>query len=203
MKIICIGRNYLSHVKELNNTSPSEPIIFLKPETAIQPKGHPFFIPDFSNQIHYEVELVIKINKTGKYIEEKFAYKYYDEIGIGIDFTARDIQEKCKKKGLPWEISKGFDGSAQISKNFIKKNKLNTNDIQFKLEKNNLTVQNGNSKDMMFKFDYIISYISQFFTLKIGDLIYTGTPHGVGSVCKGDILTAYICDEKMLEVKIK
>ena len=195
--------NYLHHIKELNNKIPTEPVFFLKPETALQPKGHPFFIPDFSNEIHYEIELVIKINKTGKHIEKKFAHKYYNEIGIGIDFTARDIQEKCKKNGLPWEKAKGFDGSAQISQHFINSNELNINNIPFRLEKNNLLVQCGNSKDMIFKFDYIISYISQFYTLKIGDLIYTGTPKGVGKIYKGDILSAYIKEEKMLEVKVK
>ena len=203
MKIICIGRNYIEHVKELKNTIPSKPIFFLKPDTAIQPKNHPFFIPDFSNEIHYEVELVIKIDKTGKHIEERFAYKYYSEIGLGIDFTARDVQQNCKKNGLPWEISKGFDGSAKISNKFIDKSTLNIENINFSLKKNNKIVQFGNSKDMIFKFDSIISYISKFYTLKIGDLIYTGTPHGVGPVNKGDILEGLIEEMSMFSVKIK
>ena len=203
MKIICIGRNYFKHVKELKNTIPSKPIFFLKPDTAIQPKNHPFFIPDFSNEIHYEVELVIKINKTGKHIEERFADKYYSEIGLGIDFTARDVQQNCKKNGLPWEISKGFDGSAQISNKFIDKSTINIENINFSLKKNNKIVQIGNSADMIFKFDSIISYISKFYTLKIGDLIYTGTPHGVGPVSKGDILEGFIEKMSMFSVKIK
>ena len=203
MKIICIGRNYIKHIKELNNTIPEEPLFFMKPETAIQPKGHPFFIPNFSTNIQYEVELVIKIKKTGKHVEEQFAYKYYDEIGLGIDFTARDVQEECKTKGLPWEKAKGFDGSAQISTNFIKKSKLNTNNINFSLYKNNNKMQEGNSNNMIFSFEKIISYISKFYTLKIGDLIYTGTPAGVGKVKKGDLLTGFIETKQLLEVKIK
>ena len=163
MKIICIGRNYINHAKELGNDMPSEPLFFLKPDTAIQPKGHPFFIPNFSNDIHYEVELVIRINKTGKYIEEKFAHTYYSQIGLGIDFTARDVQEKCKAKGLPWEKAKGFDGSAQISRNFIDKSDLNLNNISFSLQKNGEQVQLGNSKEMCFNFDAIITYISKFY----------------------------------------
>jgi 2-keto-4-pentenoate hydratase/2-oxohepta-3-ene-1,7-dioic acid hydratase in catechol pathway len=187
MKIICIGRNYANHAKELGNTIPTEPLFFLKPETAIQPKGHPFFIPDFSNEIHYEVELVIKIDKIGKNIEELFAHKYYSQIGLGIDFTARDIQEECKAKGLPWEKAKGFDGAAQISRSFINKSELDLNDISFLLEKNGEQVQIGNSKDMLFSFDKIISYISKFYTLKIGDLFFTGTPAGVGMGMKPQV----------------
>ena len=203
MKIICIGRNYVNHAKELGNDMPSEPLFFLKPDTAIQPKGHPFFIPDFSNDIHYEVELVIRINKTGKYIEEKFAHTYYSQIGLGIDFTARDIQEKCKAKGLPWEKAKGFDGSAQISRNFINKSDLNLNNISFSLQKNGEQVQLGNSKEMCFNFDSIITYISKFYTLKIGDLIYTGTPKGVGRVEAGDKLKGFIGEKEMFKVVIK
>tara|TARA_B100000902_G_scaffold242061_1_gene229212 strand:- start:7620 stop:8231 length:612 start_codon:yes stop_codon:yes gene_type:complete len=203
MKIICIGRNYIDHINELGNITPKEPIFFLKPETAIQPKGHPFFIPDFSKKIHYEIELVIRINKIGKHIEERFAYKYYNEIGIGIDFTARDIQEECKKKGLPWEKAKGFDGSAQISKIFINKKDIDLQNISFRLEKNNNKVQEGNSKNMIFSFDKIISYISKFYTLKIGDLIYTGTPKGVGSIKKGDQLKGYLNNSKLIQVQIK
>ena len=203
MKIICIGRNYFKHIQELENDVPLKPLFFLKPETAIQPKGHPFFIPDFSNEIHYEVELVIKINKTGKHIEKKFAHKYFEEIGLGIDFTARDIQENCKEKGLPWEIAKGFDGSAQISNKFFKKDTFLNKKISFCLKKNNEIVQIGNSKEMIFSFEEIISYVSNFFTLKIGDLIYTGTPSGVGKVEKGDILNGFIEKEKILNVIVK
>ena len=203
MKIICIGRNYINHVKELGNTIPSEPLFFLKPNTAIQPKGHPFFIPFFSNDIHYEVELVIKISKTGKHIEERFAHKYYSQIGLGIDFTARDIQQECKLKGLPWEKAKAFDGSAQISRIFIDKSALDLCNISFSLVKNSEQVQIGNSMDMCFNFDAIIAYISQFFTLKIGDLIYTGTPEGVGPVKAGDILKGFIGKQEMLKVLVK
>jgi 2-keto-4-pentenoate hydratase/2-oxohepta-3-ene-1,7-dioic acid hydratase in catechol pathway len=203
MKIICIGRNYANHAKELGNTIPTEPLFFLKPETAIQPKGHPFFIPDFSNEIHYEVELIIKIDKIGKNIEELFAHKYYSQIGLGIDFTARDIQEECKAKGLPWEKAEGFDGAAQISRSFINKSELDLNDISFLLEKNGEQVQIGNSKDMLFSFDKIISYISKFYTLKIGDLFFTGTPAGVGKVEKGDILKGFIGEKEMFKVVVK
>ena len=203
MKIICIGRNYLNHVKELNNQVSKEPLFFLKPDTAIQPKGHPFFIPDFSDNIHYELELVLKISKNGKNIDERFSHKYYNEIGIGIDFTARDIQEECKKNGHPWEKAKGFDGSAQVSQKFINKNSLDLNNISFKLKINQAVVQIGNSKDMIHSFDYIISYISKFYTLRAGDLIFTGTPSGVGQVKIGDKLEGYILEEKILTVNIK
>ena len=203
MKIICIGRNYHDHINELKNKITKEPLFFLKPDTAIQPKGHPFFIPDFSNNIHYEVELVIKISKNGKNINEQFSHKYYEEIGLGIDFTARDIQEECKELGHPWEKAKGFDGSAQISHKFINKSELDLNNINFKLEKNKKRVQNGNSKDMIYSFDYIISYISKFYTLRAGDLIYTGTPAGVGKVEIGDKLIGYLNEEKFLSVNIK
>ena len=203
MKIICIGRNYSNHAKELGNTIPKEPLLFLKPETAVQPKGHPFFIPTFSRNIQYEIELVIKINKTGKYIEERFANRYYSQVGLGIDFTARDIQEECKAKGLPWEKAKGFDGSAQISHNFIEKKRLNLTCISFSLKQNGTIVQEGNSKDMIFSFNEIISYVSKFYTLKVGDLIYTGTPAGVGKVNQGDILKGYIDEIEMLQVKVK
>ena len=203
MKIICIGRNYINHAKELGNAIASEPLFFLKPDTAIQPKGHPFFIPHFSNDIHYEVELVIRINKTGKHIEERFAHTYYSQIGLGIDFTARDIQQECKAKGLPWEKAKGFDGSAQISRTFIDKSDLNLNNIVFSLNKNDEQVQLGNSKDMCFNFDAIIAHISKFYTLKIGDLIYTGTPEGVGSVKARDELKGFIGKQEMCKVVIK
>ena len=203
MKIICVGRNYLDHAKELGNKIPTSPLFFLKPDTAIQPKGHPFFIPDFSNNIHFEVELVVKISKNGKNIDEKFAHKYYNEIGIGIDFTARDIQEECKKNGLPWERAKGFDGSAQISNEFINKELLILNDINFSLSLNNSIMQTGNSKNMIFSFDQIISYISKYYTLRAGDLIYTGTPSGVGKVERGDSLSCFINSNEMLKVNIK
>jgi len=203
MKIICIGRNYVNHAKELGNDIPTEPLFFLKPDTAIQPKGHPFFIPHFSNDIHYEVELVLKINKTGKHIEERFAHTYYDQIGLGIDFTARDIQEECKAKGLPWEKAKGFDGSAQIGRNFIDKAELELNNITFSLEKNGEQVQLGNSKDMIFSFNKIIVHISKFYTLQIGDLIYTGTPEGVGAVKSSDTLKGFIGEKEMFKVMIK
>ena len=203
MKIICIGRNYLDHAKELGNKIPTSPLFFLKPDTAIQPKDHPFFIPDFSNNIHFEVELVIKISKNGKNIDEKFAHKYYNEIGIGIDFTARDIQEECKKNGLPWERAKGFDGSAQISNEFINKELLILNDINFSLSLNNSIMQTGNSKNMIFSFDQIISYISKYYTLRSGDLIYTGTPSGVGKVERGDSLSCFINSNEMLKVNVK
>jgi acylpyruvate hydrolase len=203
MKIICIGRNYVNHAKELGNAIPIEPLFFLKPDTAIQPKGHPFFIPHFSDDIHYEVELVIRINKTGKHIEEQFAHKYYSQIGLGIDFTARDVQQECKAKGLPWEKAKGFDGSAQISRTFIDKSDLDLNNITFSLKKNDEQVQVGNSKDMCFNFDAIIAHISKFYTLKIGDLIYTGTPEGVGSVQAGDQLKGLIGEQEMFKVLVK
>lgn len=203
MKIICIGRNYHDHISELKNKITNEPLFFLKPDTAIQPKGHPFFIPDFSNNIHFEVELVIKVSKNGKNINEQFSHKYYEEIGLGIDFTARDIQNQCKELGHPWEKAKGFDGSAQISHKFINKNDLDLNNICFKLEKNQQIVQNGNSKDMIYSFDYIISYVSKFYTLRAGDLIYTGTPAGVGRIEIGDKLIGYLEEEKILSVNIK
>ncbi len=203
MKIICIGRNYVEHANELNNPLPDEPVFFLKPETAIIKAGLPFFYPDFSNDIHYEVELVLRICKLGKNIQTKFAHKYYNEIGIGIDFTARDLQNKCKEKGLPWEISKAFDSSAPVGEFINKKEFKDIQNINFSLDINNKTVQKGNSNLMIFSFDEIISYISKFVTLKIGDLIFTGTPAGVGSVTKDDKLEAFIEHKKLLTVIIK
>ena len=203
MKIICIGRNYSEHAKELGNETTKEPVFFLKPDTAISPKGHPFFIPDFSNNVHYEVELVIRINRLGKHIEEKFAHKYYDQIGLGIDFTARDIQQEVKEKGLPWEKAKGFDGSAVISRKYLDKKELELADLNFSLKKNGEIVQSGNTQQMLFKIDQIIAYISQFYTLKIGDLIYTGTPAGVGQVHPGDVLEGFIEEQKMFKVKVR
>lgn len=204
MKIICIGRNYSDHAKELNNPVPTKPVFFLKPETALIPKNMPFFIPDFTNDLHHEVELVVRINRLGKNIEERFAHKYYQEIGVGIDFTARDLQTECKEKGLPWEMAKAFDHSAPISQKFIAVESLkDLNNIPFKLEKNGLMVQEGNSKDMIFNINQIIAYVSQFFTLKIGDLIFTGTPAGVSQVHVNDELKAYIGDQELLHLKIK
>ncbi len=204
MKIICIGRNYAAHAAELKNEVPKEPVVFLKPETALLPKNHPFFYPDHTNDLHFEVELVVRISRLGKHIDEKFAPKYYKEIGIGIDFTARDVQQACKEKGLPWEKAKGFDHSAPVGKKFIPIESFrDPKSIQFSLQKNGETVQRGDSSLMLFNIDQIIAYVSQFYTLKIGDLIFTGTPAGVGPVVKGDVLDAYIGDQKLLHVAIK
>lgn len=203
MKIICIGRNYADHAKELGNKIPDEPVIFLKPETALIPKGHPFHYPAFTNDLHYETELVVKISRNGKKIEEQFAHKYYDSIGIGIDFTARDVQSKLKAKGLPWEKAKGWDFSAPVSKEFISITDFqDVNDIQFGLKKNDDWVQQGKSSDMLFSIDQLITHISKYFTLKMGDLVFTGTPAGVGSVKIGDKLEAYIGDKRMLSLKV-
>ena len=203
MKIICIGRNYAKHIEELQNEKPENPVIFLKPDSAILPKNQPFFIPPFSNDIHYEVEILVKINKVGKYIDEKFAHKYYDEIGLGIDFTARDLQNQLKDKGLPWEKAKAFDGSAVIGEFFPKEKLGDLLDLNFTLQKNEEIVQNGNTKMMLWKVDELISYVSQFFTLKKGDIIFTGTPEGVGKVKENDVLIGIVSGEKAFEVKIK
>lgn len=203
MKIICIGRNYKEHAKEFNNPVPEKPVFFLKPQTALLIKNRPFFYPDYSDDIQYETELVIKINKVGKNIQEKFANTYYNEIGIGIDFTARDLQRDCKAKGLPWEISKAFDNSAPISCFIPKSDFEDINDINFHLNINSELIQKGNSRDMIFSFDRIISYVSKFFTLKTGDLIFTGTPAGVGPVKINDLLDVFIEDKKMLSFRIK
>lgn len=203
MKIICIGRNYAEHAKEMNAAVPTEPVFFLKPDTALIKDDQPFYYPDFSKEIHHEAELVLKISKAGKNIAPEFANKYYDEIGIGIDFTARDIQAKCKEKGLPWEKAKAFDGSAPIG-NFIAKSELKALDnINFHLTVNGQLVQKGNTKDLLFSFDAVVAYVSKFFTLKTGDLIYTGTPEGVGPVKIGDKLEAFIEDRSMLAFEIK
>ncbi|WP_440881771.1 fumarylacetoacetate hydrolase family protein [Tenacibaculum sp. C7A-26P2] len=202
MKIICIGRNYASHIEELANEKPTSPVIFLKPDSAILPKNHPFFIPPFSNDIHYEIEVLVKINKVGKYISPKFANKYYDEVGLGIDFTARDVQAKCKEKGLPWEKAKSFDGSAVIGM-FYPKEELDLNNLTFQLIKNGKVVQEGNTKSMLWKVDELISYVSEYFTLKKGDVIFTGTPAGVGSVRENDVLVGTIEDKEALRIKIK
>jgi acylpyruvate hydrolase len=203
MKIICIGRNYAEHAKEMNAPVPTEPVIFLKPETALLQKNEPFYYPEFSKDIHHEVELVLKISKMGRHIEPMFANRYYDEIGIGIDFTARDIQAKCKEKGLPWEKAKAFDHSAPIGK-FLPKTRFPLmDDIHFHLDVNGKTVQKGTTEDLLFTFDNLIAYVSKFFTLKKGDMIFTGTPEGVGPVKIGDRLEAYIGQEKLLDFEIK
>ena len=203
MKIICIGRNYCKHAIEMNVNIPKKPIFFMKPDTSLLNAENPFFYPDFSNKIEFECELVVKINRVGKNIKEKFAHKYYSEIGLGIDFTARDLQKKCKEKSHPWEISKSFDNSAPISKEFIQKEKLNLDNISFQLNKNGEIVQKGNSSEMIFKIDSLISHISKFVTLKKGDLIYTGTPEGVGPIEIGDQLTGIIENKIMFNLKIK
>ena len=204
MKIICIGRNYVDHAKELNNPVPENPVFFLKPDTALLRRNRPFYYPDFSKDIHYECELVVKINKLGKNIQKKFAHTYYDQIGIGIDFTARDLQSKSKAKGLPWEIAKAFDASAPLSMEFIDKSEFSgIHNIKFHFEKNGETVQEGNSADMIFDIDELIAYVSKFFTLKTGDLIFTGTPAGVGPVQIGDKLEAYIGGRLMLKCEVK
>lgn len=203
MKIICIGRNYVEHAKELNNPLPKVPIFFMKPESALLQKNSPFFYPEFSKDIHYETEIVLRIKKVGKHIQEKFAHTYFDEIGIGIDLTARDLQNNCKQKGLPWEIAKAFDGSAPLG-TFVDKNKFaDINDLNFSLKINGEDRQAGNTKDMIFSFDHIISYVSQFVTLKMGDLIFTGTPAGVGPIKINDTFEAFIEGEKMLDLTIK
>jgi len=203
MKIICIGRNYADHAKELNNPLPKAPMFFLKPDTALLIDNDPFYIPGFSNDIHYECELVFKINRVGKNIAEKFAPKYYAEIGLGVDFTARDLQQQCKEQGTPWEIAKGFDNSAVISK-FIPLESLNNKEnIRFRLDLNGQTVQTGKSEDMIFNINQLIAYISQFITLKTGDLIFTGTPAGVGAVKIGDRLQGYLGDRLMYDFEIK
>ena len=203
MKIICIGRNYAAHIEELKNEKPGQPVVFLKPDTALLKGGAPFYYPDFSSNIHHEIELVLKIAKEGKYIQPQFAHRYFEEIGLGIDFTARDLQDQCKAKGLPWEIAKGFNGSAPIGE-FIPVAELgDLKNIDFHLEINGEVKQRGNTSMMLFDFATIISYVSQFFTLKKGDLIYTGTPAGVGPVQVGDQLFGFIGNEKMVHVDIK
>jgi len=202
MKIFCVGRNYSEHAKELNNAVPTEPVIFMKPATAVLKNGDTFYYPDFSKSIHYECELVLKISKNGKHIDEKFAHKYFDEITVGIDFTARDLQNKLKEKGLPWELAKAFDGSAVLG-DFVSVDSLASNDeILFSLNKNNSSVQQGNSKDMIFSFAKIISFVSSYFTLQKGDLIYTGTPQGVGEVAKGDLLEGFLFGKKLMACKV-
>ncbi|AWG21768.1 2-hydroxyhepta-2,4-diene-1,7-dioate isomerase [Flavobacterium faecale] len=203
MKIICIGRNYTKHIEELQNERPTEPVIFMKPDSAVLLKQHPFVLPEFSNDIHHEIELIVKINKVGKYIDAKFAHKYYDEISVGIDFTARDLQSKLKEKGLPWEIAKSFDGSAVIGEFLPKSQFSSLENITFELTNNNSTVQKGNSEFMLWKIDEIIAYVSQFFTLKIGDIIFTGTPEGVAAVKPDDVLEGFLEGQKLFRIQVK
>ncbi len=203
MKILAIGQNYIEHNKELNSKHPSEPVVFMKPDTALLRNNKPFFIPDFTEELHYETELIIKINRLGKNIAPKYAHRYYSEIGLGVDFTARDVQRRLKNEGKPWEISKAFDNSAVIG-DFVPVEKLgNVQDIHFSLNLNGTTVQQGHSADMIFPIDELIAYVSCFFTLKIGDILFTGTPAGVGKVAVGDRLEGFIYDSKMFDFKIK
>lgn len=202
MKIICIGRNYAKHIEELANEKPTSPVVFLKPDSAILPKNNPFFIPPFSNDVHYEVEILVKINKVGKFIDAKFAHKYYDEIGLGIDFTARDVQDECKAKGLPWEKAKAFDGSAVIGE-FYPKEQFDLDTISFQLYKNNTLVQDGKSNTMLWKIDELIAYVSQYFTLKKGDIIFTGTPEGVGKVSENDVLKGVLEGREVFNIRVK
>jgi 2-keto-4-pentenoate hydratase/2-oxohepta-3-ene-1,7-dioic acid hydratase in catechol pathway len=203
MKIICIGRNYTKHIEELNNERPNEPVVFMKPDSAILLKQHPFVIPEFSEDIHHELEVIVKINKVGKYIEPKFAHKYYDEISVGIDFTARDLQQKLKDKGLPWEKAKAFDGSAVIG-DFVSKSDFKSLDnLNFEMTNNGVTVQKGNTSFMLWKIDELIAYVSQYFTLKIGDIIFTGTPEGVAVVRPDDVLEGYIEGNKLFRIQVK
>jgi len=204
MKIICIGRNYVAHIQELNNEMPKEPVIFMKPDSALLRNNDPFYIPDWTNEVHHEIELIIKINRLGKNIEKKFAHRYFDEIGLGIDFTARDIQNELKAKGLPWEKAKAFDKAAVLSNTFIPKSDFpNPNSISFNLDINGVPVQTGNSELMIFNLEDIIVHISKYVTLKVGDLIYTGTPAGVGAVKIGDHLEGYLEGQKLIDFLIK
>jgi len=203
MKLICIGRNYTEHIEELENEKPTDPVVFLKPDTAILLKKQPFFIPDFSDEIHHEVEVLVKINRVGKHIDKKFAHKYYNEIGLGIDFTARDLQSKLKAKGLPWEKAKAFDGAAVLGLWLPKTEFKDVNNIRFSLKKNNNIVQKGNTSHMLWKIDELIEYVSKYFTLKIGDIIFTGTPAGVGKVVANDTLKGYIGDKELFSIIVK
>lgn len=203
MKIIAIGRNYAEHAKELNNPVPAVPVIFMKPDTAVLKDNKPFYHPEFSTDIHHEIELVLKVSKEGKHIAHKFAASYFDEIGLGIDFTARDIQQKHKEKGLPWELAKAFDSSAPVSKFIPKSEFKDLGNLNIRLDLNDNTVQEGNTKDLLFSFEYIIAFVSQYITLKKGDLIFTGTPKGVGKVNIGDHLCGYLEDQKLLDFYIR
>jgi acylpyruvate hydrolase len=203
MKIICIGRNYAEHIEELKNERPSEPVIFMKPDTALLLKNRPFYLPNFDSQVHHEIELVVRINHLGKNISAQFAPRYYSEIGLGVDFTARDLQDRLKHKGLPWEKAKAFDASAPLSEEFIPANELDLSNIDFRLEVNGEVRQRGNSAMMLYPINELIEHISKFFTLKIGDLIYTGTPAGVGPVQIGDRLQGFIGEKKLLDFLVK
>ena len=203
MKIICVGRNYAAHIDELDNTRPDEPVIFMKPDTAIAQSNLPFFIPEFSNEVHHEVEVLVKINRIGKHIQSKFAHKYYNEIGLGIDFTARDLQQKLKTSGLPWEKAKAFDGSAVVGKWFDKSAFGDLTSISFSLHKNGSVVQEANTSLMLWSIDEIIAHVSQYFTLKIGDILFTGTPAGVGPVAKNDSLEGFLDGLKAFSVIVK
>jgi 2-keto-4-pentenoate hydratase/2-oxohepta-3-ene-1,7-dioic acid hydratase in catechol pathway len=203
MKIICIGRNYTNHIAELQNERPTEPVVFMKPDSAVLLKQHPFVLPEFSNEVHHEIELIVKINKVGKYIEPKFAHKYYDEISVGIDFTARDLQDQLKSKGLPWEKAKAFDGSAVIGEFVSKEQFASLDDVNFELLKNGGVAQKGNSSFMLWKIDELVAYVSQFFTLKIGDIIFTGTPEGVASVAPNDVLEGYLEGQQLFRIQVK
>lgn len=203
MKLICIGRNYTEHIAELENEKPTHPVVFLKPDTAILLKKQPFFIPDFSDEVHHEVEVLVKINKVGKYIDRKFAHKYYDQISVGIDFTARDLQSQLKAKGLPWEKAKAFDGAAVVGQWISKSEVEDINNLNFSLLKNEQLVQQGSTSLMLWKIDELIEYISKYFTLKIGDIIFTGTPAGVGKVNANDTLAGFIEDKQLFSIKVK
>lgn len=203
MKIICVGRNYADHIEELQNERPTEPVIFIKPDSAILLKQHPFVLPEFSEDVQHEIEVIVKINKVGKYIDAKFAHKYYDEISVGIDFTARDLQSKLKEKGLPWEKAKAFDGSAVIGDFLPKEQFSSLENLTFELKNNNQTVQEGNVNMMLWKIDELIAYVSQYFTLKIGDIIFTGTPKGVAKVNPDDVLEGYLEGQKLFRIQIK
>lgn len=203
MKIICIGRNYVDHIEELKNERPAEPVVFMKPDSAVLLKQHPFVIPEFSEDIHHEIEIIVKINKVGKYIEPKFAHKYYDEISVGIDFTARDLQQKLKTKGLPWEIAKAFDGSAVIGDFLPKEQFSSLENITFELTNNDKSVQIGDTSLMLWNIDELISYVSQYFTLKIGDIIFTGTPAGVAAVKPDDVLEGFLEGHKLFRIQVK
>jgi len=203
MKVICIGRNYTNHIAELKNERPTEPVVFMKPDSAILLKQHPFVLPEFSKDVHHEIELIVKINKVGKYIEPKFAHKYYDEISVGIDFTARDLQEQLKSKGLPWEKAKAFDGSAVIGEFVSKDQFASLDDVNFELIKNGTVAQKGNSSLMLWKIDELVAYVSQFFTLKIGDIIFTGTPEGVAAVNPDDVLEGNLEGQQLFRIHVK
>lgn len=203
MKLICIGRNYVDHIEELKNERPDEPVVFIKPDSAILPKEQDFYIPEFSNDVHYEVEVLVKIKKVGKHIAKEFAHKYYDEVGLGIDFTARDLQAKLKAKGLPWEKAKGFDGAAVVGNWLPKKKFQSMDDLSFSLVKNGETVQDGNTSLMLWKIDEIIAYVSTFFMLKKGDIIFTGTPAGVGKVSPNDYLVGTLEGEQLFDINVR